>query len=39
LYGIPGHGWEWIAIAEKIGCTDRHLLPYAAALRSKKETS
>jgi hypothetical protein len=39
LHGIPGHGWEWIAIAEKIGCTFTHLLPYAKALHSKKETS
>jgi hypothetical protein len=29
LLGRPGHGERWLAIADKIGCTFAHLLPYA----------
>ena len=32
LRGVPGHDMEWIEIAEKIGCTFGHLLPYLRAI-------
>jgi hypothetical protein len=33
LRGVSGHDMEWVEIADKLGCTHGHLLPYLLPLR------
>ncbi len=34
LLGRPGHDRDWLRVAAQVGCTFKHLLPYACADKS-----